>query len=206
MAYQTLAEFFGVDRVNFTLADRSKALETTAHLLIDVQRDFVHPKKWGTVQSEEIARNIGGLTAKFRQAGIAPYWIYYKEKNIFGFEKRASCAFGGFYKCAPSRGDVLIGKDRDSAFKGSDINEVLREKGVKNLIVSGFNTSACVAQTVHDAIDRGYHVCVVEDMTENGNDVNHIKASCALYRFEEKGAIVADSACVLEYLKGMTPA
>ena len=93
---KTLAGFFGVDQIDFKLVDPQLVLKSTAHLVVDVQKDFVHPRVWGTAQSHEVAQRIKPLTESFREAGIRPYWVYYRERNLFGFDKRPSRAYGGF--------------------------------------------------------------------------------------------------------------
>lgn len=59
--------------------------------------------------------------------------------------------------------DVVILKRRASAFAGTDLELVLRARGVEHLAVAGVATSAMVAATCYDAADRGYRVTVLRD-------------------------------------------
>jgi len=59
--------------------------------------------------------------------------------------------------------DVVVLKRRASAFAGTDLDLVLRARGVDTIAIAGVATSAMVAATAYDASDRGYHVTVLRD-------------------------------------------
>jgi nicotinamidase-related amidase len=59
--------------------------------------------------------------------------------------------------------DVVVRKRRTSAFAGTDLDLVLRARGVDKVAVAGVATSAMVAATAYDAADRGYRVSVLSD-------------------------------------------
>ena len=61
-------------------------------------------------------------------------------------------------------GDVVVTKHRTSAFAGTDLGLVLRSSGVDTLVVAGVATSAMVAATVYDAVDRDFRVQVAGDV------------------------------------------
>lgn len=59
--------------------------------------------------------------------------------------------------------DVVVLKRRASAFAGTDLDLVLRARGVDSIAVAGVATSAMVAATCYDAADRGYGITVLRD-------------------------------------------
>ncbi|HET6704202.1 isochorismatase family cysteine hydrolase [Amycolatopsis sp.] len=59
--------------------------------------------------------------------------------------------------------DVVVRKRRASAFAGTDLDLVLRARGVTAVTLTGVATSAMVAATAYDAADRGYRVSVPAD-------------------------------------------
>ncbi|KZM18642.1 uncharacterized protein EKO05_0001186 [Ascochyta rabiei] len=71
---------------------------------------------------------------------------------------------------APVEGEVVIDKPGRGAFTNTELDAVLRARGVKNLVVCGVTADACVSSTVREASDRGYDVLVVEDGVESVND------------------------------------
>jgi maleamate amidohydrolase len=63
----------------------------------------------------------------------------------------------------PQPGDVVITKQRASAFYGTPLAAHLTQLGVRTLIVCGESTSGCVRATAVDAYSHGYHVVLVEE-------------------------------------------
>src|SRR6185503_20011805 len=71
--------------------------------------------------------------------------------------------------------DVVVLKRRASAFAGTDLELVLRARGVDAIAVAGVATSAMVAATCYDAADRGFRVTVLRDGCADGDrDVHDV--------------------------------
>ena len=64
---------------------------------------------------------------------------------------------------APLPGEPILTKLSASAFTSSSIDALLRNLGVRTIVVTGVSTSQCVDLTARDAADRGYASVVVED-------------------------------------------
>jgi nicotinamidase-related amidase len=69
--------------------------------------------------------------------------------------------------------DVVVRKRRASAFAGTDLDIVLRARGVDHLTIAGVATSAMVAATCYDAADRGYQLTVLRDGCADGDPAMH---------------------------------
>ncbi|MZD04525.1 isochorismatase family protein [Streptomyces sp. SID5785] len=69
--------------------------------------------------------------------------------------------------------DVVVLKRRAGAFAGTDLELVLRARGVTRLAVAGVATSAMVAATCYDAADRGYGLTVLRDGCGDGDPAVH---------------------------------
>ncbi|ONI81431.1 isochorismatase [Actinosynnema sp. ALI-1.44] len=69
--------------------------------------------------------------------------------------------------------DVVVLKRRASAFAGTDLDLVLRARGIGSLAIAGVATSAMVAATCYDASDRGYHVTVLRDGCADSDPAIH---------------------------------
>src|SRR3984957_9583464 len=63
----------------------------------------------------------------------------------------------------PQPGDVVITKQRASAFYGTPLTAHLTQLGVQTLIVCGESTSGCVRASAVDAYSHGYHVVLAEE-------------------------------------------
>ena len=72
---------------------------------------------------------------------------------------------------APQANDVVIYKHRFSGFYQTDLDAILKQLGVKYLIVTGCTTSVCVESTVREAMFRDYACVLLEDCT--GEPIGH---------------------------------
>ncbi|MFJ9038563.1 cysteine hydrolase family protein [Streptomyces sp. NPDC102406] len=64
---------------------------------------------------------------------------------------------------APRPGDVVVTKRRASAFSGSDLDVVLRARGIDSLVLTGIATSAVVLATLCQANDLDFGLTVLSD-------------------------------------------
>jgi nicotinamidase/pyrazinamidase len=99
--------------------------------------------------------------------------------------------------------DVVIDKGQDpnsqgySGFQDTRLAELLRERGVDRLYVTGLATDYCVKNTVLDARRLGFDVSVVEDAIR-GVEVKPGDSERALEEMEHAGADVTSSQAVLK--------
>jgi ureidoacrylate peracid hydrolase len=70
-------------------------------------------------------------------------------------------------------GDILLDKDRYSAFFGTPLDLILKEKGVKTLIVTGLASNVCCESTAREAFFLNYRVIFVDDLNVTLNDEMH---------------------------------
>ena len=66
---------------------------------------------------------------------------------------------------APAPGDTVIVKSRYSGFHGTDLDSVLRSRGVRNLLIIGIASNVCVESTLRDAYFLEYWPVMVADAT-----------------------------------------
>ncbi len=74
---------------------------------------------------------------------------------------------------APHPGDRVIDKPRYSAFHRTDLDQQLRQLGVRRLVVSGVLTDACVLATVLDAFALGHGVDLIADACTSTTEAAH---------------------------------
>lgn len=176
--------------------DASFCKETTALIIIDMQRDFCDPLGYFATLGYNITPiralipRLQYLLHAWRKAG----WRVYHTREghrpdlstlparelhrsrVGGAEIGSPGPLGRFLvrgeeghdiipELYPVDGEVVVDKPMRSAFSYTDFDLVLRNAGVRNLVVVGVTTDVCVFSTVKDAIERGYDVVLLEDGT-----------------------------------------
>jgi len=101
---------------------------------------------------------------------------------------------------APEEGELVIYKERASAFFGTPLVAHLNKLGIRSLIALGESTSGCVRASVVDGYSNGYHTALVEECTFDRSDLSH---KVNLFDLHHKYADVMHVEDVLEHLNAM---
>jgi maleamate amidohydrolase len=99
---------------------------------------------------------------------------------------------------APQAQDIVVAKNKPSAFFGTDLASVLNYYGVDTLIICGVVTSVCVRGTVVDAFCNNYRVIVPEECVADPWPLSH---EVALFEFHMRFADVVPLKMVQKYLQ-----
>jgi nicotinamidase-related amidase len=166
---------------------------TTALVVIDMQRDFLEPGGFGETLGNDVSqlrRTIeptANLLAGCRELGLTI--IHTREghqpdlsdcppaKLARGAPSmrigdpgprgriliRGEEGHGIIDELAPAPGEPVVDKPGKGAFYATGFGDLLAERGITSLVVTGVTTEVCVHTTVREANDRGYECLVLSD-------------------------------------------
>lgn len=165
----------------------------TAVLVIDMQRDFLEPGGFGEALGNDVsllARAVEPcrrLLDGARQAGLlvlhtreghrpdlsdappakvlrSPPGLRIGDPGPMGrILVRGEPGHGIVPELAPIEGEPVIDKPGKGAFFATDLEAMLRNRGIEALLVAGVTTEVCVHTTVREANDRGFRCLVVAE-------------------------------------------
>jgi nicotinamidase/pyrazinamidase len=160
--------------------------------LVIATRDW-HPPDHGSFVGVEVD------PAKWRGADPPSIWPVHCVQGTHGAEL--------YPALDQSKVDVIIDKGQDpysqgySAFQDTNLEDLLRERGVDRLFVTGLATDYCVKNSVLDALGLGFAVTVVQDAVR-GVDVHPGDSEQALAQMETAGARLESSGAVSSSRQG----
>jgi biuret amidohydrolase len=167
--------------------------QSTALLIIDMQRDFVEPGGFGEMLGNDVsllrsaiepcrrvleAARRAGLTvihtreghrpdlsdappAKLRRGGLA---VGIGDVGPMGrVLVRGEYGHDIIPELYPIAGEPVVDKPGKGSFYDTDLDLILKNRGIGTLIVCGVTTEVCVHTTVREANDRGYECLVLSD-------------------------------------------
>ena len=154
----------------------------TALVIVDMQNAFVADSPIAAPQGTAVAERLNRLAVKCRESGITVIWTRHvvrpdgSNTGLLG-ELVPPVAGGIINDDAPTAalhslmnvrpGDIVVGKPRFGSFYGTDLELILRSRGIDTLILGGINTNVCVDTTAREAAVREFRVLFLSDGTAN---------------------------------------
>jgi nicotinamidase-related amidase len=134
-----------------TLPDRPNA----ALLVIDVQNGVVN----GVHDRDGVIAHINELVDKARAEDVPVIWVQHSSDEL----PKGSDVWQLVPELERHDTEPLVHKTYGDSFEDTELEDLLAERKVGRLVVTGAQTDACVRSTLHGAFTRGYDTTLVAD-------------------------------------------
>jgi nicotinamidase-related amidase len=113
----------------------------------------------GSHNRDEMIDNINALVDRARAEEVFVLWVQHCDDNLV----RGSEQWQYVPELNRRDSEPLVHKSYGDSFEDTNLEELLAERGVGRLVVTGAQTDACIRSTLHGAFTRGYDVTLVGD-------------------------------------------
>jgi len=207
--------------------------DAIALIVIDMQRDFAEPGGFGASLGNDVSRitrivpDVKRLIEGFRTAGLPVIHTMECHRPDLSDLPPAKRNRGNptlkigdegpmgrvliigepgtaiLSELAPTDGEIVIEKPGKGAFYATPLGDLLKARGIEQLVFAGVTTEVCVQTTMREANDRGYECLLAAEATESYFP-EFKKAAIAM--ITAQGAIVGWVASVDSILEGIAHA
>lgn len=197
----------------------------TALLVIDLQVDFLSPdgyfarKGYDPAPLRAIIHNVNAVIAAARRAGCTivhtrqghradgadmtdyDHW----RRQRAGLEgtsvlMRSSAGFQIVPEIDVEASDIIVDKTANGAFTHTDLEAILRARGITHLLFSGCTTDVCVHTTLREAQDRSFQNLLIEDACASGDRYAH---EAAIYMVTVEDGVFGVVAKASDVIRGL---
>ena len=203
-----------------TLKDRCDP-RYAALIVVDVQNDFVSPQGSAGKRGDDVGaamamiHNLTRLIDEGRKVGLTIVYIrtthsewtdtaswIYRTSQKSGLNTCRERTWGAeFYDgIAPLPSERVVIKHRYSAFINTDLNTVLKARGIESILVCGVATNVCVETTARDGYMYDYYVTMIDDCSAAYDAKLHMGT---LENIRRHFGLVASSDQVIETWSGL---
>jgi ureidoacrylate peracid hydrolase len=173
----------------------------TALIVIDVQNDFCAKEgaygKMGLDLSmvQEMVPRLAKFIDEARRLGffivfvrnnynsndnwyLSDTWLEQAERRRRGLYVNVPMCVPGswgadFYLVRPLQNEPIVTKHRFDAFESSDLDLILRSRGIRTLLMTGFATNVCVDTTSRHGFVKDYYVVILKDLVASDSRELH---------------------------------
>ena len=165
--------------------------EKSALLVIDMQEFFLNETSHAYIPaSKAIIPRINSLIKEYKKQKLPVIFTYhaYEENEDpgvmnkwWGDVLRTTNPLSRIDKSIDyNEDDILIQKKRYSAFIGTDLDSILKEKNVEKVVITGVMTHLCCETTARDAFMKDYEVYFCIDATATDTEQLHLSSLITL--------------------------
>lgn len=143
------------------MRDKNPAL-----LLIDMQKGFDDENYWGGNRNNKDAEQKAKIILdKWRELKLPVIHIKHSSQDPKSLLHSSHPGFEIIDLLKPSIDELVITKNVNSAFIGTNLKDILDSRNIKSLVIVGLTTNHCISTTTRMAGNFGYEVFLLSDAT-----------------------------------------
>ena len=174
--------------------DQKQEAVKPALLVIDIQNQYLPMMQ---EKGKKIALwYMSHLMKEFRKRGLPVILVYHTDDRFGPAPGTKEFEFPEYVTIDKS--DVKVVKKAPSAFKNTELDKILKEKGVNALFLTGLSAVGCVLATYWGAAERDYTVMMVKDalLSHDAAYTNMVEDICEVTGYDAlmlilKGAVIS---------------
>ena len=127
----------------------------TALMVVDMQEGVVAD----AFEVDRVVSNVAALVERARSEDVPVIWVQHSDDDLAA----GSDAWKLVPELQPSPDEPVVHKHYGDSFEETDLEDLLADRRVGRLVVTGAQTDACIRSTLHGALARGYDATLVSD-------------------------------------------
>jgi len=183
--------------------------KNSALLLVDIQKAFLEKDYPGIIRNNEDAEFIcGKILKKWRTLNLPVIHVRHSSTNPESKLHKSKPGFEFNDYVIPLKTEMVLTKKVNSAFIGTDLEDILFKGNINTLVIVGMTTNHCISTTVRMSGNLGFNTYLISDSTAcyNAKAMNGEVIDCntiynaTLASLQEEFATVIDSKELFEIL------
>ena len=176
--------------------------KNSALLLVDIQKAFLEKDYPGIIRNNEDAEFIcGKILKKWRTLDLPVIHVRHSSTNPESKLHKSKPGFEFNDYVIPLKTEIVLTKKVNSAFIGTNLEDILFKGNINTLVIVGMTTNHCISTTVRMSGNLGFNTYLISDSTAcyNTKGLNGEIIACntiynsALASLQEEFATVIDS-------------
>ncbi len=146
--------------------DKKLISKNPALILVDIQKAFLEKDYPGFKRNNPNAEQISGdILKKWRQLNLPIIHVRHSSKNPNSklHKSKPGFEFNDFVK--PTAHEIVITKKVNSAFIGTNLENILIKNKINTLVFVGMTTNHCISSTVRMSGNLGFETILISDST-----------------------------------------
>jgi nicotinamidase-related amidase len=145
-------------------------LKRAALLVVDVQKGFEHPTYWGEERNNPNAeKQIALILEKWRSVNLPVVLVKHCSTNLASPLHQSNPGNDFMDFIAPRPEETILEKNVNSAFIGTPLEKLLKQKQINTLVITGLTTDHCISTTARMAANLDFETILVDDATATYN-------------------------------------